>query len=80
MANIQISALLPVGYDLFNDATSFLDELATEEVQNVIGGGFGHYYGYGHHGGYRRYYGYGHHGGYSGYSGYRHNHHHASYC
>jgi hypothetical protein len=68
MANIQISALLPVGYDLFNDTASFLNELATEEVQNVIGGG------YGHHGGYRRY---GHHGGYSGY---RHNHHHASYC
>lgn len=74
MANIQISALLPVGYDLFNDATSFLDELATEEVQNVIGGGYGYHGGYGHHGGYRRY---GHHGGYSGY---RHNHHHASYC
>jgi hypothetical protein len=60
MANIQISALVPVGYDLFNDATSFLDELATEEVQNVVGGGY--YYGcYSHHnhhyshGSYRRY-------------------------
>ncbi|MFN4878395.1 MAG: hypothetical protein ACK5GT_18345 [Aphanizomenon sp.] len=74
MANIQISALLPVGYDLFNDTASFLNELATEEVQNVIGGGYGYHGGYGHHGGYRRY---GHHGGYSGY---RHNHHHASYC
>ncbi len=39
MANIQISALLPVGYDLFNDAASFLNELATDEVQGVIGGG-----------------------------------------
>jgi hypothetical protein len=65
MANIQISALLPVGYDLFNDTASFLNELATEEVQNVIGGGYGYHGGYGHHG---------------GYSGYRHNHHHASYC
>jgi len=40
MANIKISALLPVGYDLFNDAASFLNELATDEVQNVVGGGF----------------------------------------
>ncbi|MTJ22948.1 hypothetical protein FJR06_17130 [Dolichospermum sp. UHCC 0352] len=43
MANIQISALLPVGYDLFNDPASFLNELANEEVQNVIGGGYGGY-------------------------------------
>ncbi|MEY2911756.1 MAG: hypothetical protein RLZZ184_1065 [Cyanobacteriota bacterium] len=58
MANIQISALVPVGYDLFNDATSFLDELATEEVKTVVGGGY--YYGcYSHHGYYHRnYYGY----------------------
>jgi hypothetical protein len=43
MANIKISALLPVGYDLFNDAASFLNELATDEVQNVLGGGgWGH--------------------------------------
>jgi hypothetical protein len=41
MANIKISALLPVGYDLFNDAASFLNELATDEVQNVLGGGGG---------------------------------------
>ncbi|MDD1421089.1 hypothetical protein MEO40_18540 [Dolichospermum sp. ST_sed1] len=41
MANIKISALLPVGYDLFNDTASFLNELATDEVQNVIGGGGG---------------------------------------
>ncbi|MTJ51242.1 hypothetical protein FJR38_00340 [Anabaena sp. UHCC 0253] len=39
MANIQISALPPVGYDLFNDAASFLNELANEEVQDVLGGG-----------------------------------------
>ncbi|MDK2410823.1 hypothetical protein QHH11_01135 [Aphanizomenon sp. PH219] len=42
MANIQISALLPVGYDLFNDAASFMNELATDEVQNVLGGGYHH--------------------------------------
>ncbi|MTJ49941.1 hypothetical protein [Dolichospermum sp. UHCC 0259] len=47
MANIQISPLLPVGYDLFNDAASFLNELATDEVQNVIGGG--HYSCHYHH-------------------------------
>jgi len=51
MAKIQISALLPVGYDLVNDTTSFLDELATEEVQNILGGGFGnhggHHWGWG---------------------------------
>ncbi|MBD2142349.1 hypothetical protein H6F39_13525 [Anabaena sp. FACHB-1250] len=61
MANIQISALLPIGYDLFNDATSFLNELATEEVQNVVGGhryyGYGGYGVYGGYGGYGRYYG-----------------------
>jgi hypothetical protein len=43
MAKIKISELLPVGYDLLNDAASFLNELATDEVQNVLGGG-----GYGH--------------------------------
>ncbi len=50
MANIQISALLPVGYDLFNDAASFLNELATDEVQNVLGGGYhGHWSHHNHH-------------------------------
>jgi hypothetical protein len=39
MTNIQISPLLPVGYDLFNDTNSFLNELATEEVQNIFGEG-----------------------------------------
>jgi hypothetical protein len=46
MANIKISTLLPVGYDLFNDAASFLNELATEEVQDGYGGygrGYGGY-------------------------------------
>ncbi|MDB9453473.1 hypothetical protein [Dolichospermum circinale] len=62
MANIQISALVPVGYDLFNDATSFLDELATEEVKTVVGGGhYGGCYSHGYHYygdyGYGRYYG-----------------------
>ncbi|MFM5891471.1 MAG: hypothetical protein ACKPFD_15995 [Dolichospermum sp.] len=55
MANIQISALLPAGYDLFNDDTSFLDELATEEVQTIVGGYYGCYsHGYHYYG---RYYG-----------------------
>ncbi|MTJ30361.1 hypothetical protein [Aphanizomenon sp. UHCC 0183] len=49
MANIQISALLPVGYDLFNDAASFMNELATDEVQNVLGGGYHHYSCHSHH-------------------------------
>ena len=43
MANIQISGLLPIGYDLFNDDASFLNELATEELQNF---GAGHYGGF----------------------------------
>ena len=47
MANIQISALLPVGYDLFNDAASFMNELTTDEVQNVIGGGYSGYHSWG---------------------------------
>lgn len=59
MANIQISALVPVGYDLFNDATSFLDELATEEVQTVVGGGYHGCYSHYNHGYYHRnHYGY----------------------
>ncbi|WP_016949374.1 hypothetical protein [Anabaena sp. PCC 7108] len=39
MANIQISTLLPTGYELFNDSASFLDELATQEMQGIAGGG-----------------------------------------
>ena len=49
MANIQISPLLPVGYDLFNDVASFMNELATEEVQNVLGGGCHHHHHSCHH-------------------------------
>jgi hypothetical protein len=65
MANIQISALVPVGYDLFNDATSFLDELVTEEVKTVVGGG---YYGcYSHH---NHHYSHGYSRGYYGGRGY----------
>ncbi len=41
MANIQISGLLPIGYDLFNDDASFLNELATEELQNFGAGYYG---------------------------------------
>ncbi|MDB9487353.1 hypothetical protein [Dolichospermum circinale] len=67
MANIQISALVPVGYDLFNDATSFLDELVTEEVKTVVGGG--NYSCYSHHN-YHYSHGYSH-GSYGGsYRGY----------
>ncbi len=43
MANIQISPLFPVGYDLFNDDTSFLNELSTDQVQTVLGGGYHHH-------------------------------------
>ncbi len=64
MANIQVSALLSVGYDLFNDDTSFIDELATEEVQNVVGGGY-----YGCHSHHNHHYSHGYsHGSYDGYS------------
>ena len=58
VANIQISPLLPIGYDLFNDDTSFLNELATEEIQTVLGSG--------HHGSYSGSYSGGYSGGYSG--------------
>ncbi|MBK1988813.1 hypothetical protein A0J48_014920 [Sphaerospermopsis aphanizomenoides BCCUSP55] len=39
MANIQVSTLLPVGYELFDDSASFLNELANQEIQTVMGGG-----------------------------------------
>ncbi len=56
MANIKISTLLFVSDDLFNDATSFLNELATEDVQDVFGGGYGGYGGYGRsYGGHKHY-------------------------
>ncbi len=39
MANITLSNLLPTGYELFNDSTSFLNELGNQEIQTVVGGG-----------------------------------------
>ncbi len=47
MANIQISALLPSGYDLFNDDANFLNDLNTQEIQSIVGGHHSH--GYHHH-------------------------------
>jgi arginine deiminase len=66
MANIQISALLPVGYDLFNDATSFLNELANEEVQDVLGGG--HHSCHSHHNHKHKSHNYSHNYSHQGYS------------
>ncbi|MBD2666282.1 hypothetical protein B6N60_02592 [Richelia sinica FACHB-800] len=39
MANIQIAQLLPAGYDLFNDTTSFVNDLANQDLQTIVGGG-----------------------------------------
>jgi hypothetical protein len=49
MANIQVSELLPVGYELFNDESSFLNELGNQEIENVLGGGHSHRYNYSRH-------------------------------
>jgi hypothetical protein len=67
MANIQISQINFTGYDLLQDEESFLNELATQDMPTVIGGGYGKHWGnnsYGYSGGYS-----GHSGGYSGHSG-----------
>ena len=39
MAAIQINDLRPVGSELFNDSESFLQELSTEDINEVLGGG-----------------------------------------
>ena len=39
MALIQINDLRPVGSELFNDSESFLQELSTEDINEVLGGG-----------------------------------------
>lgn len=39
MADVKISKLDALGYDLFNDSESFLNELATQEGQIIEGGG-----------------------------------------
>ncbi|AFZ23288.1 hypothetical protein Cylst_0964 [Cylindrospermum stagnale PCC 7417] len=52
MAAIQLSELRLAGYDLLQDSESFLDELASEEIQNIVGGHYSHgrsYYDRSHH-------------------------------
>jgi hypothetical protein len=66
MANIQISKLLPAGYELFNDAAGFLDELATQELLSVVGGG--HYH---HHSCHDHHKHKSHHGSYHNHSNYK---------
>ena len=39
MAAIQINDLRPVGSELFNDSESFLQEISTEDINEVLGGG-----------------------------------------
>jgi bacteriocin-like protein len=62
MANIKISELFPAGHDLFNDDSSFVNEINNQELNSIVGGGYygrgrgrGHGYGYGdndyYHGG-----------------------------
>lgn len=40
MANIAISNLRPAGSDLFSGSESFLHELTTQEITDVLGGGW----------------------------------------
>jgi hypothetical protein len=51
MANIQISESLVTGYELFNDSASFLNELANQEIETIVGGGscHKHHYNHSHH-------------------------------
>jgi hypothetical protein len=68
MANIAVSDLFATGHDLFKDDSSFLDELNTQEIQSIVGGGYSGYgygHGHGHSHGYGHSYGYGN-DGYSG--------------
>jgi hypothetical protein len=37
MANVKISELRPVGYELFQDAENFLNELSDREMENIEG-------------------------------------------
>ncbi|WP_193196245.1 hypothetical protein [Nostoc sp. MG11] len=68
MANVKISELQSAGYDLFRDSESFLDELATQEMQTIEGGKYFGSYGHSHSGGYKYSGGSSHSGGYN-YSG-----------
>ncbi|MDJ0732601.1 MAG: hypothetical protein QNJ47_00715 [Nostocaceae cyanobacterium] len=38
MANINVSELKPVGSDLFIDSDSFINDLMSEEFEQVLGG------------------------------------------
>ena len=38
MAAIKINDLRPVGSELFNDSESFLQELSTEDINEILGG------------------------------------------
>lgn len=38
MATIKISELYPTGYELFQDAETFLNELTEKEINSVAGG------------------------------------------
>jgi len=79
MSNIEINEIDIIGYGLFHDSESFLDELTYQEVPSLAGGWFGSWFGpgffnskFGSHNDYFGYggYGYGGYGSHSGYSGY----------
>lgn len=38
MANIKLSELSPTGSELFHDSESFINELSSEEIGDVLGG------------------------------------------
>ncbi|MBD2253430.1 hypothetical protein [Nostoc parmelioides] len=46
MVKITIDTLYLIGYDLFSDVDSFLDQLLYQEMQSVGGGYWGKSYGY----------------------------------
>ncbi|MBW4684140.1 MAG: hypothetical protein KME40_03385 [Komarekiella atlantica HA4396-MV6] len=73
MTNVKISELQSAGCDLFRDSESFLNELATQEIQSIEGGKYFGSYGYSHSGGYKYSGGSSHSGGYSHSGGSSHN-------
>lgn len=38
MAHIKLSELSPIGSELFQDSESFINELSSEEIGNILGG------------------------------------------
>ncbi|MBE9008112.1 hypothetical protein IQ259_24390 [Fortiea sp. LEGE XX443] len=83
MTNVAINELNTIGYDLFHDSESFLDQLTSQEMLSLEGGFFSASYGSGYFnskfGSHNGYYGYGGYGSYgsgsgsgsvSGYGGY----------